>query len=397
MTADAFAALGRVPDADLVSRLVALAGREREASAEGVAHLSELERRGLHLKAGYGSLFAYCREALLLAEADCFNRIEVARAARRFPAVLELLAEGSVNLTTVRLVSPHLTRENHRAVLDSARGKKRAEVEEIVARLAPRPDAPAWLRKLPGPRIRVLATVTVPRTAVPAAGAGAVPTAPLPAAGAPPAATSPDSAPPATGSPEAGTPAPPALEPPVPEVLPAGGPGPDEPAPRAGPFPPVRAVLPLAPDRYRLQLTIGPGTLDKLLLARDMLSHVVPAGDDAAILDRALTALLVELAKQRFAATDRPRPSPGTSPGSRHVPAEVKRAVWVRDAGRCAFVGERGRRCEQRRFLEFHHRRPHAVGGEASVANIELRCRKHNDLEARVYFARGGEIEAPPP
>lgn len=391
MTADAFAALGRLADDELVSRLVALAGREREASAEGVAHLSELERRGLHLKAGYGSLFAYCREALLLAEADSFNRIEVARAARRFPAVLELLAEGSVNLTTVRLLSPHLTRENHRAVLDSARGKKRAEVEEIVARLAPRPDAPAWLRKLPGPRVRVLATVTVPRTPTPppeaAAGPAAPPTSPFPGDGPGPLASA--AATPSPVEADASALAPPAVAPLVP----------DEPASRALPSPPApgRTVSPLSPDRYRLQLTIGPGTLDKLLLARDMLSHVVPAGDDAAVLDRALTALLVELARQRFAATDRPRPSPGTSPGSRHVPAEVKRAVWVRDAGRCAFVGEGGRRCEERRFLEFHHRRPHAVGGEATVANIELRCRGHNDHEARVYFAREEEIEAPRP
>src|SRR4030042_868072 len=49
-------------------------------------------------------------------------------------------AAGSVNLTTVRLLGPHLRPENHRGVLESARGKRRAEVEEIVARLAPFPE-----------------------------------------------------------------------------------------------------------------------------------------------------------------------------------------------------------------------------------------------------------------
>ncbi|MGQ0548287.1 MAG: hypothetical protein ACT4PY_01260, partial [Armatimonadota bacterium] len=71
-------------------------------------------------------------------------------------------------------------------------------------------------------------------------------------------------------------------------------------------------------------------------------------------LDRALTALLQDLAKQKLAAADRPRESRGIARGSRHVPAEVKRAVWSRDGGRCAFVADNGRRCTEEAFLEFH-------------------------------------------
>ena len=123
---------------------------------------------------------------------------EVARAARRFPVILEWLAAGSVNLTAVRLLAPHLTPQNHRSALESARGKKKVEVEEIVAR----------------------------------------------------------------------------------------------------------------------------------------------------------------------------------------------RTVWVRDLGRCAFLGTSGRRCGERAFVEFHHVRPFAAGGEASVGNIELRCRRHNDYEMRATRTR---------
>jgi hypothetical protein len=148
-------------------------------------------------------------------------------------------------------------------------------------------------------------------------------------------------------------------------------------------------VAALSPDRYRLQVTIAGETLEKLRLAQDMLRHAIPSGDEAAILDRALTALLANLAKEKFAATDRPRPSRGAPSGSRHVPAEVKRAVWLRDLGRCAFVGTGGRRCAERAFLEFHHVQPYAAGGEASVGNIQLRCRRHNDYEARAYFGHG--------
>jgi hypothetical protein len=146
------ASLRRLSDADLVARLKDLAARERDVTAELVAHLAELETRGLHLKSGYGSLFAYCREGLGLSEHEAYNRIEVARASRRFPVILERLTAGSVSLSTVRLLAPCLTAENHLRVLEEARGKRRSAVEELVARLAPWPDVPATLRKLPAPK-----------------------------------------------------------------------------------------------------------------------------------------------------------------------------------------------------------------------------------------------------
>jgi len=310
-----------------------LAGHEREATTALVAHLGELEVRDLHFRAGYGSLFAYCRDALALSEHEAYNRIEVARAVRRFPEILALLSDGSLNLTSVRLLAPHLTPDNHREVLASACGKRKADVEVIVARLWPRPDVPASLRKLPAPKLASAST----------SGATGAPTSTSPAAPVPPS---------------------PATKVPVP-------------------------IAPLSPDRYKLQVTIGGETLERLRLAKDMLRHAVPSGDDAAILDRALTALLADLARKKFAVTEAPRPSRGTAPGSRHVPAEVRRAVFLRDLGRCSFVGTDGRRCQERGFLEFHHLRPYAVGGEATVENIQLRCRRHNDYEARAYFAHG--------
>src|SRR5262249_57822254 len=113
------------------------------------APLGERETGDSHLREGYGSLFSYCRDALSLSENEAYNRIEVARAARRFPVILEMLAEGAVSLTSVRLLAPHLTPENHLSVLASARGKRRIEVEEIVARLAPRPGGAAGVRQQP--------------------------------------------------------------------------------------------------------------------------------------------------------------------------------------------------------------------------------------------------------
>src|SRR5207253_7186705 len=95
--------------------------------------------------------------------------------------------------------------------------------------------------------------------------------------------------------------------------------------------PPRAAVTPLSPDRYKLQPTIDGDTLEKLRLAKDMLSHAIPSGDDAAVLDRALTALLVDLARKKFADTANPRRPRARNPRAREVPAAVKRAVWIRD------------------------------------------------------------------
>jgi hypothetical protein len=65
--------------------------------------------------------------------------------------------------------------------------------------------------------------------------------------------------------------------------------------------------------------------------------------------------------------------------------------MWQRDGGRCAFNGAHGR-CTETRFLEYHHVVPFAEGGEASVSNIELRCRAHNQYEAGLWF---GVAETP--
>jgi hypothetical protein len=344
------ASLRRLSDGELVAKVKELAARERRATALLVAHLAELDTRDVHLREGYSSLFSYCREVLALSEHEAYNRIEVARAARQFPVVLNLLEAGTVNLTAVRLLAPHLTLENHRAVLESACGKRTLEVRQIVARLSPEPDVPGSIRKVPT------------RTAT---NSGNVASRDAGAGSSPPLAASP------TG---VFTPAP-------------------APTPARASLPrsqPLAEVAPLSEDRYHLNVTISGETVEKLRLAKDLLRHALPSGDDAEILDRALTVLVTDLVRKKFAATERPRPSRKAASGSRHIPAEVRRAVWVRDLGRCAFVGRNGRRCNERAFVEFHHLEPWAVGGEATVDNIELRCR-HNDHEARVFFDRGPE------
>ena len=144
-------------------------------------------------------------------------------------------------------------------------------------------------------------------------------------------------------------------------------------------------MKPLAPELYRLRLTVTRRTHDTLRRVQELLRHSIPTGDMAEIVDRALTLLLADLERAKGALASRPRAARPPATASRHIPAAVRRQVWTRDGGQCAFVGTEGR-CRERGFIEFHHLTPYAAGGGATVDNIELRCRAHNVHEAEVYF-----------
>lgn len=320
-------------DEQLLAEVHRLVARERVATAQVIASLAELDARGLYLGAGYSSLFTYCTQVLHLSEHAAYARIEAARAARKFPFILELLAEGTIHLTAIGLVAPHLTPENHATLLRSVCHKSKREIEQMIACLKPRLDVASSIRKLPGrpPGVAIdgLAGSDSPSTAF---------------------------------------------------LL----------SQRAAPVAPLRrpaTVAPLAPERYKVQFTVSKDTYDKLRRVQDLMRHTVPNGDTALIFDRALTVLLGELERKKFAATKRPRDTQTCSSDSRRIPAAVKRAVWARDEGRCAFAGSGGR-CRETGFLEFHHVVPFAAGGETSVENLELRCRAHNAYESEKYFGR---------
>jgi len=341
-------------DHDLLARLGVLAGKERETTAELVAHLAALDARpSVYAMLGFGSLFRYCTDVLRLSEDATCNRTKAARACRRFPLILDRLAAGTLSLTAIRLLYPHLTVENHERVLARAENLSRSGLEELVAELAPRPDVPSTIRKLPAP-------ATLPSPIAP-------PALPL----APPLLTSAQTE---VASPEPSVPAPP-------------------PAP---PAPPVRRPIieATAPERYRVQFTLGKEGHDRLRRLQALLRREIPDGDPGAIVERALALLLDKVEKAKLGAARNPRPiRPGTDRlvrtpivDSRHIPNGVRREVSGQDGAQCGFVAPDGRRCTERSFLEFHHKRPYASGGPPTVENISLRCRRHNQYEADLVF-----------
>jgi 5-methylcytosine-specific restriction endonuclease McrA len=143
--------------------------------------------------------------------------------------------------------------------------------------------------------------------------------------------------------------------------------------------------MPLAPERFGLQVTLDQESYDLLQQARALMSHQVPTGEIVPVLKCALKLLVAHLEKRKFAATSRPRDSrPATS--ARHIAAAVRRVVRERDGGQCTYISDSGKRCPARTLLEFDHEVPVARGGEATAENIRLRCRGHNQYAAECTF-----------
>ncbi len=372
--------LQSIPDDELLHRLTELMTQSRRAEADIVAHIAEVEERRLFAREAFPSMFAYCMDILHLSEAEAYLRIAAARASRKHPILLTMLADGRLHLTAIDKLAPYLTRENREGLLERATHRSKRQIEELIAEIAPRRDVPVMVRKLPE------------RRALPTAGHPVVPN---------------------------------REERPILELRPDGvgapvskaGEGWNE-SVRAdamhthGPTvaasgPPVSpsVVQPLSPGRYKVQFTASAEFHQKLERLRELMGSSGSDRDLVAVIEQAVTEKLERLEARRFARTRALRKVSGRpcghqgpvqtdetetrpSPSSRYIPAAVRRAVWERDGGRCRYADKHGRRCQERDQLEFHHRHAFGLGGEHSVQNIRLMCRAHNAHLAECDYGR---------
>lgn len=320
----------RFSDQELIARLMHLNRSDQTLNARLIVHLGEVDARGLYREHACSSMFAYCVEELHMSEAQAYLRIQAARLGRQFPLILHTLAQGAVNLTTIKLLGPHLTEDNHVRLLEQASGKGKRDIELLVAAMNPKPDVPNRIRKLPEPKQAPLAV-----TQAPEASAGREPF---------------------------------ALETPS--------------CPSSS--------KPLRPGRYKVELTVGQALYDKLEQLKQLLRHQVPDGDLSAIFERAVDVLLEQTLKRRCARSSKPKkPRAVARKRSRYIPRAVVRDVHERDAGQCTFVSREGKRCRERGFLELHHHDvPFARGGEHTPQNLRLVCRAHNALLAERDYGR---------
>jgi hypothetical protein len=349
--------LHHLSDDEVLAGTRRLVGRSNLLLAELLAHLAEVEARGIHRTRACSSLYAYCIYELRFSEDEAFRRVAAARLVRRFPALLDALASGELHLTGLLMLGPHFTEANLTEVLARAKHRTKRELARLVRVLDPLPPVPARIEPL-GPALaraipadanwegfvqsfcptRELAPGERPRDWV-------------------------------TNGNDAGT-----------SLVDANDAG------AAG----EATSEPLAPERYKVQFTATDEYVRLVEEAKALLSHSAPRAALDEIHLRAMRTFVALLRKQKYATAAMPERTNPHDPRKRgrHIPAAVRRAVFARDGERCTYFDAAGRRCTETHRLEFHHLRPFALGGEHTRENLALRCAAHNALAAEEDFGR---------
>jgi len=260
-----------------------------------------------------------------------------------------------------------LSEENAADLVAKAAFKTKAEVEVQVVSLRPRTAPRDGVRRRAE---RQEAAVTSPLALQPPAqGAEREPTSTAPSLTAPPA--------------------------PVAEAL----------APAAPTRPSVR---PVAADTWSLRVTVDAAFKEELDRLTELLSHKISGGELSAVLREAVHCAIEKHGKRKGAvAPARTRakvlPPPATlaAPSKLRerlerrepITAEVRRQVWQRDEGRCAWVGPDDHRCGSRWRVEVDHVEAAAVGGPSTLPNLRLACwapeRSPRIIQLRAVERRG--------
>jgi hypothetical protein len=316
---------------ELILGLSQLVNDDRDTTAKILAYIGEIDRRQLYLEDAYPSMFAMCTKHFRMSESIAAKRIRAGRAACRFPRVLDMIRTGQLHLSGLHQLARHLTDDNVDDVLDRSKYRSMREIDELIAEISPQPDRETLLRELAAEK--------------------------------------------RNGEGE------------------GFGSGSDVHASLSSGALPANQVknitVPLSPRRYRLHVTIGHEAKAALEELKELLSHQVPDGDPALIVEKALALLLQETKRRKSAAVKRPRKTPPKSDKrTRAIPTAVRRAVYARDKGRCAFVDDEGKRCRSAWQVEFHHCTPFGREGPHSLENVELRCRAHNQYEADQEYGK---------
>jgi hypothetical protein len=306
---------------------------ENVSTADLIAHIGEFDERKLYLTDAYPSMLRYCVGELGMSEDEAKKKLHVARAAREFPCVLDALAEGRVHLTGLRLLVPHLKPETVDELLAAATHKSKDDIERLLADLHPQAEVAASVEPIP--------------MQVPLAGNDS-------AAGL------------ATD----------------PQVV-------ANPRSEGAPGHPRGRVAPLSAEAFAVQFTRSRDADERFRYLQDLLGHQVSRADIAEVYDRAVKELVKKMERVRFGACDKPRKGGGPSDDPHYISAEVKREVFKRDGGQCTYTSGSGHRCEARGDVEFDHVTEVARGGGSTAADLQLRCRGHNQFTAEQTFGAG--------
>jgi hypothetical protein len=132
--------LTHLGDGELLSNNEAIWRRRRHCTAEGLAHLAEIDERRLYLPAAYHTMQSFCIHELRFTPDEAEKRVTAARVARQYPVVFTLIAEGQLHLTGVLILAPRLAPANAEKLLAVAADQTLREIRLLLAERFPRPD-----------------------------------------------------------------------------------------------------------------------------------------------------------------------------------------------------------------------------------------------------------------
>lgn len=319
-------------ETDVISRrFEQLCGRERSLMVEFLLNLAEFDRRRGYEALGYATLWAYCSKHLHYGESETFRRTNAARLLQRHPEAADHLRDGRLNMSTLLSLKDVLTADNAGRLFEQAKFRSKKDVEYLVATLrAPAPVPATMIRKLPDRVVEVTRPELIRSEPAPSSA--------------------------------------------LPESL------------AVQPAVKVRSdVTPHSEDRFVVRIAVSRAFVQKLEKAKSILSHILPDGDPAAAIERALDEVL-ERERRRHGPREK-KDGDGASVGETHaVPAAVKREVWARDGSRCSWRMPGGGVCGSDHQVQEDHIIPRARGGSNDASIIRLLCRPHNLMHARQTF-----------
>ncbi len=341
-----------------------------ELAIEILDCLVEIEGRSIFLEEGHSSLFDFCVRRWHYSPPKAGRFIAAARCTKSFPAVRNLLSRRKITLCGVSRIAGILTKENSDRILQEVSGKKFVEIEKIVASLKIAPKTRESIRPigLQEPAVgrdrsadhedlfrpnRTLENYQIDSNLT------------------------------------------------------------DDQADQSGGDSPIERPMEKPEHRYEIRFSASEEFCRDLERAKRVCSR---SWNLEAIMGRAIKDLLEKRDPERKEARRRKReagkksklrsqsPSkPATMSGvkaatdmkssgkrvqapparSRHIPAQLRDAVFTRDKGRCTYTSSLGMQCDSIAHLQIDHITPFCLGGEHSLKNLRLLCGKHNRLAAR--------------
>lgn len=321
--------LAKISSHDLHRNVVSLAKREREITLEVLHHLREIERRSLYAERGYPSLFEYAVHELKYSQGAAHRRISSMRLLKEIPEIQEKVQNGEISLSTLSKAQSFFRQEKD---LLNCR-KEKIEILKVLENKSAREVDRELVSRSSNPQ----------------------------------------------------------------KLMP-------------------ERIRPVSETHTELKVLVEGDVLKDLEELKNLLSHARPHASLKELLSFAVRETVLRLRPKAPKQSQQPKqpkqpaeppklvPTVETSvtsgkagglesqkskEESRHISAQVKKAVWQRDLGKCTYVDPvSGRHCGSSHALEYDHIQPLALGGKSSEENLRLRCRAHNQLAAISVFGQ---------